>query len=72
MLYTKPSLVRAISTGSCLRRLPAIQVDGLLMVADIWCPATADETVTKIRAASTVLQGLEIARNAGYRRKTTA
>ena len=72
MLYKKPSLVGATSTGSCLRRLPAIQVDRLLMVADIWCPATVDQTVQMIRATSTASQGLEIARSTGYRRKSTA
>ena len=72
MLEEKPSLVRATTVRRGLSRVPAVQIDGLLMTSEIWCPAPLHEAVARVSAATTVRQGLEIARNLGYGRKSVA
>ena len=72
MLEEKPSLVRATSTRRGLTKVPAVQIGGLLMTSEIWCPAPADKVAAEVRAAPTVRQGLEIARSRGYGCKSAA
>jgi len=72
MLEEKPSFVSATSTRLGFTKRPAVQIGGLVMTSEIWCPAPANKVVAEVRAASTVRQGLEIARTLGYGRKSAA
>ena len=72
VLEEKPSLVRATTMRRGLSRVPAVQIGGLLMTSEIWCPAPLPEAVAKVSAAPTVRQGLEIARALGYGCKSAA
>jgi hypothetical protein len=72
MLDQKPSLVRATTTCRGLMKRPAVQIGGLLMTSEIWCPAPLDEAVARVRSAPTVRHGLAIARALGYGCKSAA
>ena len=72
MLEEKPSLVRATTTRRGLSKLPAVQIGGLLMTSEIWCPEPAHKVADEVRAAPTVRQGLEVARMFGYGCKSAA
>lgn len=72
MLDQRPSLVRATTRREGLKRVSAVQIDGLVMMPSVWCPAPVDQTVVQVRAATTVRQGLAVARSLGYACKCAA